>query len=572
MARESARNLTEPEKLGRSRGVLRKKLCSVFAAPRLPQLGRTGYRRCPGAPRSNGKHVAKTQVARRVENRLLQEAELPFTRNIPKQNSQMPYSNRSRRKISDRKRLAAQAAEDCLPLNNFTNGRMLAWHAVQQFDATGRFLSEILADADSMHNLSPQERGLAVDLSLGVIRRRRTVDTILESQISRPRSNVESDLWTLLQLGTYQLAFSRTPDHAAVDTIVELAKTAGQARWCGFANGVLRNVGRLLTEDYIDQPSATSIPISEHIYRRVNETILPDPTTELIEYIGKAFSLPRSLSRRWGTRMTRPELFKACFHSIDVPVTVLRVNRLLTTVAQVQSALEETGVEVKPGDNEWSLRITHASRITALPGYAEGWWSVQDESAMRAAEILAPVAGERILDLCAAPGGKSTQMAELSGDKASILACDVSESRLKRISESTERLKLNSIEPMLIDRYGNDIPEGEFDAALVDVPCSNTGVLSRRPEARWRFREDEMNELVLLQTRLLLTAFGAVRPGGRIIYSTCSIEPEETNLLIGQVTQMVPGLKCLKHQLQLPGRPSDGAFQALLLKEDTRRV
>ena len=481
-------------------------------------------------------------------------------RKLP-QKFQMPYSNRSPR----RKRPDAAVAAESLALDNFTNGRMLAWHAVQQFDATGRFLAEILSDADMSHKLSPQERGLAVDLCSGVIRRRRTVDTILESQISRPRSNVESDLWTLLQLGTYQLVFSRTPDHAAVDTIVELAKTAGQGRWCGFANGVLRNVARLLTEDYTNEPSTDSIPISEHSYRKVNKEILPNPSTDTVDYIGNAFSLPRSLSRRWAGRMTRAELFKACFHSIDVPVTVLRVNRLVTTVSTVQSALEEAGVVVKPGENDWSLRISHASKLTGLPGYNEGWWSVQDDSAMHAAELLAPVTGEKIIDLCAAPGGKSTQMAELSGDKAHIVACDVSESRLQRIFESVERLKLTSIEPRLIDRYGSDVPEGEFDAALVDVPCSNTGVLSRRPEARWRFREDEMNELALLQTRLLLTAFNAIRPGGRIVYSTCSIEPEETNLLIGQLTQTVPGLKCLRHQLQLPG-PSDGAFQALLTK------
>ena len=474
----------------------------------------------------------------------------------------MPYSNRSRRRAAP----VAQVVAESMPLNNFVNGRMLAWHAVQQFDATGRFLSEILSDVDSSHGLSPQDRGLAVDLSAGVIRRRRTLDTILESQISRPRSNVESDLWTLLQLGTYQLVFSRTPDHAAVDTIVELAKIAGQARWCGFANGVLRNVARLLTDEFTEEPSADAIPMADHSYRRINKAVLPNPTTDTIEYIGNAFSLPRSLARRWGGRMTRAELYKACFHSIDVPVTVLRVNRLVATVAQVQSALEEAGVVVKPGENEWSLRISHASRLTSLPGYSEGWWSVQDESAMRAAEMLAPLAGERILDLCAAPGGKSTQMAELSGDKATIVACDVSESRLKRVFESIERLKLSSVTPTLIDRFGADIPAGEYDAALVDVPCSNTGVLARRPEARWRFREDEMNELVVLQSRLLLTAFDAIRPGGRIVYSTCSIEPEETNLLVGQLTQTVPGLTCIKHQLQLPGRPSDGAFQALLVK------
>lgn len=185
---------------------------------------------------------------------------------------------------------------------------------------------------------------------------------------------------------------------------------------------------------------------------------------------------------------------------------------------------------------------------------------------MHASELLAPKPGERILDLCAAPGGKSAHLAELSNDQATIIACDVSESRLSRIAETIERLDLKSIEPTLIDRDGSNIPEGPYDAVLVDVPCSNTGVLARRPEARWRFKENELEELIQLQTRLLLTAFDLIRPGGRIVYSTCSIEPEETTTLIESVTKEVGSMVCEKQNLVLPGQPSDGAFQALLTK------
>ena len=392
---------------------------------------------------------------------------------------------------------------ETLIIDHFDSGRMLAWFALQNYDDTGRFLSEILSQADSRHSLSSQERGLAVDVASGVVRRRRALDTLLESQISRPRSNVEPDLWRLLQLGTWQVVYSRTPEHAAVDTAVELAKRVGRDRWCSFVNGVLRNITRLLSTETVDNFAADALPAENGSYRKLNQSILPDPTDELSEYIGRAFSLPRSLARRWCDRMSRLELTKSCFHSLKVPQLTLRVNRLAATVGQVQHALQERGVEVTPGENEWSLNLAHASRVTELPGYTEGWWSVQDDSAMLPAELLAPQPGEKILDLCAAPGGKTTHLAELGEDAAQITACDVSDARLQRVADSVERLKLTNVTPVLIERDGSDIPEAEYDAVLVDVPCSNTGVLSRRPEARWRFREDEVNDLVQLQTRLL---------------------------------------------------------------------
>lgn len=450
--------------------------------------------------------------------------------------------------------------------DNLNSGRMLAWFCLQQHDETGRFATEILNELDAAHDLTSQDRGLAVDLVAGVLRRRRTIDTILESQIQRARANVEPDLWRLLQLGVYQVVFARTPDHAAVDTTVELARIVGCSRWCGFANGVLRNVSRLLTEQTTPLPAANALPRGDQTFVLLEQPIFPSPTDDSVEYFGTAFSLPRSLARRWTGRFCEADLLRICFYGLDIPALCLRVNRLTATVTQVQSALEERGIEVSPGSNAWSLRLKHAARVTELPGYQEGWWSVQDESAMAASELVAPVPGERILDLCAAPGGKAGHLAELSEDAAEIIACDVSEHRLTRIAENKDRLKLTSVHPRLISRDGNDLSAGPFDAALVDVPCSNTGVLSRRPEARWRFREDELQELVQLQTRLLLAAFERLRPGGRLVYSTCSIEPEETSELVKNLTTLIPDLTLSHEQLLLPGQAGDGAYQALLRK------
>ncbi|MEZ6124822.1 MAG: transcription antitermination factor NusB [Planctomycetaceae bacterium] len=479
-----------------------------------------------------------------------------------------PWSKASQ-KASARKRRGAASSEpapDLLVLPAGSSGRMTAWAALQQFDETGKFVADSISDADRDQPLSAQERGLAVDIASGTLRRRRTLDAILESLLTRPRSKVEADLWRLLQIGAYQILFSRTPEHAAIDTTVELARVAGRERWCGFANGILRSVQRLLTENTTEQPGPASVPLADGQYRVLAQPVFADPLTDLADYVGDAFSLPRVIARRWASRFTAAELLRMCFHAVAIPDTVLRVNRLKVSVQRVQAALQDHGVEVAPGINDWSLNIGHVSRLQSLPGYADGWWSVQDEAAMSAAEALKPQPGERILDLCAAPGGKTTHLAEISGDQATIVACDVSGQRLNRVHENVARLNLNSVQIHVIGDDGRDVPPGPYDAVLVDVPCSNTGVFSRRPEARWRFREDDLDELVQLQTRLLVTAFEQTRPGGRILYSTCSIEPEETTLLIKNLPRLIPGLTLITQHLTLPTTTTDGAFHALLQK------
>lgn len=444
---------------------------------------------------------------------------------------------------------------------------MLAWYALQTFDQTGKFVSDTMNDVDKEHNLSGAERGLAVDLASGVLRRRRTLDTILEALLTRPRNNVESDLWTLLQMGAWQLLFARTPDHAAVDTTVNLTRKVGRDRWSGFANGILRNITRLITEEQQDEPAANAVPLTDGKFRLLNQNVFPDPNIERAAYAAAAFSMPPALANRWTQRLPEITLWKSCFYGLKVPSTILRVNRLKGTVKQVLAAFEEAEVEVEPGLDDWSLKLASAANLRRLPGYEEGWWSVQDEAAMHAVQMLNPAEGEKILDLCSAPGGKTAQLAELSQDKAEIIACDISKARLRRVHDSVDRLQLNSVTVQQILPDGSDIPAGPFDAVLVDVPCSNTGVLARRPEARWRFKESDLPELIHLQATLLMTAYNVVKPGGRIVYSTCSIEPEETTELLHFLQEQVPALNVTRQKMLLPGLPADGAFCALIIRE-----
>ena len=442
-------------------------------------------------------------------------------------------------------------------------GRSLAWFAVQQFEEHGKFVRDVINDADAPGRFTRAQRGQAVDMASGAIRRRRSIDTVLESQVTRPRKNVEPDLWRLLQLGTWQVLYSKTPPHAAVDSIVNLAKSAGCGRWSGFTNGVLRNVQRLLVDEPVDDPRCRLPGIRNQI--ALATPVLPDPAEDRVDYIGRAYSLPRALARRWCARYADEQLIPVCLQSLSTPaVTGIRVNLLRTTLDEVKTQLESAGALVQPGPVNECLLVSVSGSIDRLPGFSDGLWAVQDPSACQAGVLLNPQPGEIILDLCAAPGGKATHLAELAGDSGRVIACDVADWRLQRVRENVERLKLTSVEPCLISRSGDGVPELPYDAVMVDVPCSNSGVLARRPEARWRFSESDLRELTELQMELLLRSIDYVRPGGRILYSTCSIEPEETTELVAAAVDHVFGLTLKEQFLQLPTDQSDGAFRALL--------
>lgn len=416
--------------------------------------------------------------------------------------------------------------------------------------------------------LPPIERPLATELAFGVVRRKNTLDALLAAAVNRPRENVEPALWMLLRLGAYQLALcDGVADYAAISETVELGRWLGRDDWTGFANGCLRSITRLITEQSIDGPSPFALPLTGGRYRRLTQPIFANPADSSgggLSYISKAFSLPHWIVERWSERFDFDELCRLGFWFNTPAPLCLRVNRLRTDRDTLLAKFAEAGITARAGDLPTSIRLESSTRIDQLPGFAEGEFVVQDESAQQAAELLAPQPGETVLDLCAAPGTKTTHLAELMRNEGRLIATDSSESRLKLVPQNAERLGLSIIETAVVTLEGTDIPPGPFDAILIDAPCSNTGVLGKRPDARWRIQPDDLEELSRIQLLLLLAASDRLKPGGRIVYSTCSIEPDENSSVVEAACHFRQKLKIVESHELSPGHSSDGGFQCLL--------
>ena len=425
--------------------------------------------------------------------------------------------------------------------------------------------------------LSGPDRRLLTQLVCGVIRRRATLDALIQPLVERPWSAVEPVLQDLLRLGAYQLVvLTHIPAYAAVDATVSAAGELGWPRAKGFLNAVLRRLAALVSEDFVSSPAADAVPLDESLpleswsadspplrYRRLRQALLPDPQEQSLEYLAAAFSLPRSLVSRWLERQGWQETIRWAAWFNAPPPLWLRVQTRRVSREAFRDCLAAAGIASQPGPHPQSLYLPDPPPVRQIPGYAEGKFTVQDLSAMLVASALEPHPGMRILDLCAAPGGKTTHLAELMNDQGHVLACDIHPRRLETLRRLAQRLGLNCIEPHLLHPQ-EPPPSGPFDAVLVDAPCSNTGVLHRRPEARWRWRTQDLKTLTRRQAELLRQALAAVRPGGTLVYATCSLEPEENERLIQELLRAFPRLEVDQEYHAIPGRPADGGYHVRL--------
>jgi 16S rRNA (cytosine967-C5)-methyltransferase len=301
------------------------------------------------------------------------------------------------------------------------------------------------------------------------------------------------------------------------------------------------------------------------VYRKLARPILPDPLTDPDLYLAAAFSLPQWLANRWLDRYGPDECTRLGFWFNAPPPLWIRVNKLHTDRETYRIRLAAALIEAEPGEHPQSLRFPEHHAVRDLPGFAEGDFTVQDHSSMLVASALGVQPGMHVLDLCAAPGGKLTHLAELMDNRGQITACDIDAKRLETVTALCQRLGVKGVETVLLKEDG-DPPAGPFDAALVDVPCSNTGVLGRRPEVRWRLKPNEFEYLVRLQTRLLILALERVKPGGAVVYSTCSIEPDENEGVVKAVLRGMRGVKLEAEHISVPGQPADGGYWARLRK------
>jgi 16S rRNA (cytosine967-C5)-methyltransferase len=426
------------------------------------------------------------------------------------------------------------------------------------------------------HDFSARDRGLARELTLGAARRRGTLRAVIRAFLRRPKNYLQRPVAEIIETAAYQLLMlDRVPDFAAVDEAVDLARITGHKRQAGFVNGLLRSLGRAIEQRSDGPPPRTRdvVPVHSGRYVKLDREVLPDPDESPAEHLAAAWSLPQELAGRWTSRYGIERAWQLGAHGAERPPLIVRVNRALTTVEKLSEQLKALGVEALPHANGRSLVLSGVQDVTALEAFRVGLIQPQDPTATavldQAESIIRP--GTAVLDLCAAPGTKTTHLAELMAGEGRIVAADVNDAKLERIRENCRRMHVDIVEPMLAPQVGGLEPES-FDAALVDVPCSNTGVLARRVEARWRFSETDIPELADTQEMLLVMAAAFVRPGGHVIYSTCSIEPEENSAVV-QAAAGRAKLRLLREAAVLPAGSEadptawqDGGYRAVFRK------
>lgn len=372
-------------------------------------------------------------------------------------------------------------------------------------------LEGILKGAD----LDPRDRRLATELTFGCIRWRKRIDYILNIFVKGEVARLDPYTRNILRLGAYQVFFlDRVPDYAAISEAVKQSKKFASKGSPSLVNGVLRSMAE-----------------------RSSDITFPDRKRQPVEYISTFYSHPRWLVDRWVKRYGVEETQRLCEANNSVPPLSIRANLLKTTREELSETLRQEDVSSQPGrHSSSSLSIVIKSDLASLEAYKSGLFQVQDESSTVVSDMLDPRPGEVIVDLCSGPGGKATNIVELMEDRGLVIAVDIRRSRLKFVLDNAGRLGLNIIVGVVAD--GQFFGARSADRILVDAPCSGLGVLRRRADLRWRMNAKEIVNLSRLQLALLLSAADSLRAGGVLVYSTCTIEPEENELVVSKFLEL----------------------------------
>ena len=385
--------------------------------------------------------------------------------------------------------------------------RLAAFRILRQVEE-GAFSSVLLAAEEP--NLKPADRALCHELVLGVLRWQLWLDRVVEHFSKRRIESLDPGVRIALRLGLYQLRrLTRIPASAAVNESVSLVRFARLSSATSFVNAVLR---RAIQEAHYEPESLVSDPL---------------------ERIAVQTSHPLSLIERWTRSFGLEEATAFATANNSVPPTAFRVVQAWANLSEVLSTLGIAGATVEASQiAEGGWRVSGATSLVQELN-SSGEIYLQDEASQRVAELVDVRPGERAVDLCAAPGGKTTLMADYADDEALIVAADVSATRMTTVTTTAALHELNSIKPVLLDATATlPFKPGMFDKVLVDAPCSGTGTLRRNPEIRWRLTEDDILTLATQQKRILNNAAEAVKPGGRMVYSTCSVEREENEEVV----------------------------------------
>jgi 16S rRNA (cytosine967-C5)-methyltransferase len=407
------------------------------------------------------------------------------------------------------------------------NPRLCCLKALQRWESEREFADEVLHQALQRTTFSNANRAFVTEAFYGTIRNRSYLDFIIQQ--FRP-SGLDMPTRQVLRLGIYQLYKMRIPDHAAV---FETVNIAGPART--LVNAVLRR----------------SIAEKETVLKRLAEA------PPHIRY-----SLPEFLWQKWVGRYGAASTEQLCAWNNEPAKIYVRANQLRVTAHELQESFPGSRIlESRPD----CLEVDRLPLSWIVSGVAYA----QDPSTLVSCDLLAPTAGELVLDACAAPGGKTAYMAQLMENQGHLVACDYDRARLNRLEQNLVRLGVANSTIVLLDWLQHSAPfqRETFNAILLDAPCTNTGVIRRRADVRWRLTPQDFPRMHQLQTRILQATIPFLKPGGRLVYSTCSIEPEENEEVVAFVRENIKELEFVEERSTVPFRDNlDGAYAALFRK------
>lgn len=384
------------------------------------------------------------------------------------------------------------------------NPREVAAEAMLEIMEEGAYSNVALRRILRRNGAMPrQERAFVTEVVNGTLRSLLYIDYLLDAFSSVPVEKMKPWLAAVLRTAAYQVLFMQTPDSAACNEAVKLAEARGYGALKGFANGVLRRLAR----------EWGSVP-------------LPDANTP--EGLSVRTSHPLWLVRMWAAYYGFAETVRLCEGNNRPPDVAVRVNTLKTTADGLRETLAAEGVEVAAGKIcKNALHLSKTADLAKTAAFREGLFHIQDESSQLAARVLAPQKGERILDLCAAPGGKSFTIAERMEDSGQVVSRDVHAHKLGLMEEGAARLGISCMECALRDATEPEDGAALFDRVLADVPCSGLGLLRKKPDIRLKKTGDEIDSLIPVQRRILEQAASLVRPGGTLVYCTCTLSRKE---------------------------------------------
>jgi len=393
--------------------------------------------------------------------------------------------------------------------NLYSGPRGAAVKVLNRVERTDSYLDKVLDAELKSNEFSDVDKGLLTEIVHGVLRWQNRLDWVLNGFSHGNFAKSEINVKNTLRVALYQILFlDRVPHAAAVNEGVEFIKRIRGDKPAGLVNAVLRN-----------------------IIRNIDGIRYPDPAEDPVQYISVYYSHPYWMVKRWMARFGQEEVQKLLAANNERPSLSLRINKLKTEPGYFLKMLDQQQITYTGSSHlDYFVRTKGLSRIGQMDLFRNGLFTIQDESAALPCVLLAPAPGDRVLDLCAAPGGKSTNIAELMRNEGEIIAVDKYEAKLHLIKGASERLGLKNV--TLLSADAATMEHEPVDKVLLDAPCSGLGVIAKKPDIKWKRDIADILKLVQIQEALLENAARLVKPGGVIVYSTCTTEPEENQEIV----------------------------------------